>query len=125
QIAIIAFGDEAEACPGGVPPLPSGWTQLHLALDMAREADTGSMKFVIISDGLPQMQELAYRSAEKFTVPIDVIYVGKDSGGENFMREFAGKIGGEFYTDTSTMLLTTTISRMLTDSEHSGPIITE
>jgi len=30
QVAIIAFSDEAEAVPGGVPPEPNGWTNLHL-----------------------------------------------------------------------------------------------
>jgi len=37
QIAIIAFGDEATVCPGGVPPEPNGWTMLYLALEKARE----------------------------------------------------------------------------------------
>jgi hypothetical protein len=122
QIAIIAFGDEAIACPGGVPPFPDGWTQLHLALEMAREADTGQMKFLIISDGLPQRQETVQIEAEKFTVPIDVIFVGKDSNGERFMQDFAAKTGGTFYTDTSTMLLTTTITMLLTMAE--GPLVT-
>jgi len=124
QIAIIAFGDEATACPGGVPPLPSGWTQLHLALAMAREADTGSMKFLIISDGLPQMHHLVEAEAELFTVPIDVIFVGKDSNGERFLGDFAKKTGGAFYTDTSTMLLTTTISKMLTVGPDADVIVT-
>src|SRR5262245_32080323 len=123
QVAIIAFSDEAQACPGGVAPEPNGWTNLHLALEMAREADTGSMKFCIISDGLPQQTELVYREAEKFSVPLDVIYVGKQPEGRAFMEDFAKKTGGQFYTDTSTMLLTTTISRMLTVSD--GPLITE
>lgn len=57
---IIAFGDEATVCPG-VPPEPNGWTMLYLALEKAREADTGAMKFVIISDGLPQ--QATWRSA--------------------------------------------------------------
>ena len=116
QIAIIAFGDEATVCPGGVPPEPNGWTMLYLALEKAREADTGAMKFVIISDGLPQQGDLAKREAEQFSVPIDVIYVGRDERGEEFMKDFAQGTGGTFYTDTSTMLLTTTISKLLTDS---------
>jgi len=124
QIAIIAFGDEATACPGGVPPLPSGWTQLHLALAMAREADTGQMKFLIISDGLPQRQDAVEAEAELFTVPIDVILVGKDTNGEQFLGDFAKKTGGTFYTDTSAMLLTTTISRMLTVGPDADVIVT-
>jgi hypothetical protein len=124
QIAIIAFGDEATACPGGVPPLPSGWTQLHLALAMAREADTGTMKFLIISDGLPQLQHMVEAEAELFTVPIDVILVGKDRNGERFLNDFATKTGGTFYTDTSTMLLTTTITKMLTVGPDADVIVT-
>lgn len=120
QVAIIAFSDEAEAVPGGVAPEPNGWTNLHLALEMARAADTGAMKFCIISDGLPQQTELVYREAEKFSVPLDVIYVGRQPEGRAFMQEFAAKTGGQFYTDTSTMLLTTTISKMLTVAD--GPI---
>jgi hypothetical protein len=89
QIAIIAFGDEATVCPGGMPPAPNGWTMLYLALEKAREADTGAMKFVIISDGLPQHRDLAKREAEQFSVPIDVIYVGRDERGEEFMKDFA------------------------------------
>ena len=123
QIAIIAFGDEATVCPGGVPPEPNGWTMLYLALEKAREADTGAMKFVIISDGLPQQGDLAKREAEQFSVPIDVIYVGRDERGEEFMRDFAHGTGGTFYTDTSTMLLTATISKLLTDS--AGSIVVE
>ena len=109
--------------PGGVPPEPNGWTNLHLALEMARAADTGSTKFCIISDGLPQQTDLVYREAEKFSVPLDVIYVGRQPEGRAFMEDFAKKTGGQFYTDTSTMLLTTTISRMLTVSD--GPLVTE
>jgi len=123
QVAIIAFSDEAEAVPGGVAPEPNGWTNLHLALAMARAADTGSMKFCIISDGLPQQTELVYCEAEKFSVPLDVIYVGKQPEGRAFMEDFAKKTGGQFYTDTSTMLLTSTISRMLTVSD--GPLVSE
>ena len=114
QIAIIAFGD-------GVPPEPNGWIMLYLALEKACEADIGAMKFVIISDGLPQQGDLAKREAEQFSVPIDVIYVGRDERGEEFMRDFAHGTGGTFYTDTSTMLLTTTISKLLTD--NAGPTV--
>lgn len=39
------------------------------------------------------------------------------------MRDFAHGTGGTFYTDTSTMLLTATISKLLTDS--AGPIVVE
>src|SRR6266545_6420216 len=102
QVAIIAFSDEAEAVPGGVPPEPNGWTNLHLALELARAADTGAMKFCIISDGLPQMQELAHREAEKFSVPLDVIFVGNQQDGRRFMQDFAQQPGGQFYTDAST-----------------------
>ncbi len=123
QVAIIAFSDEAQAVPGGVAQEPNGWTNLHLALELARQADTGAMKFCIISDGLPQMQESAYREAEKFSVPLDVIYVGGQSEGRRFMQDFAQKTGGQFYTDASTMQLTVTIAKMLTASD--GPIVTD
>ena len=56
--------------------------------------------------------------------PIDVIFVGKDSNGERFLGDFATKTGGTFYTDTSTMLLTTTISKMLTVGPDADVIVT-
>jgi hypothetical protein len=95
---------------------------LYLELEKAREADTGAMKFVIISDGLAQQGDLATRETEQFSVPIDVIYVGRDERGEEFVKDFAHGTGGTFYTNTSTMLLTTTISKLLTDSAGSAVV---
>ena len=40
------------------------------------------------------------------------------------MTEFTAKTGGTFYTDTSTMLLTTTISKMLTVGPDVDVIVT-
>jgi hypothetical protein len=114
QIALLCFSSEVEMVPGGVPLEPHGYTNLAGALREARNADNGTMKFVVISDGGPDSETDAMNEAMLFSVPIDCVYVGKDRRGETFMRHLAMSTGGQFTSDTGEMrLLADTVQRFL------------
>ena len=90
QIVLIDFGDDAEVRPGGLPNEPNdGCTRLAPALQLAKELDTGMMRFVVISDGLPQDTYAALEVARTFRVGIDTIAVGTVNRGEAFLKELA------------------------------------
>lgn len=123
QVALIAFGDTAVMCPDGVLPPTLGTTRLHEALAMARQADSGSMRFVVISDGLPDDSDAAMAEARRFTGAVDCVYVGTDCDGERFLKRMAQATGGQFHRDASGLrLLDQTVRLMLAAGEGSQPI---
>ncbi len=108
QIVLIDFAEVARVRPGGYPDEPNGLnTILAPALRLAKELDTGAMKFVIISDGLPYDRQSALEVAQSFSVGIDTIAVGTENSGEAFLRELAQATGGTYHRDTSGMRLLT------------------
>lgn len=126
QLALIAFSRQAELCPTGRLPAPYGTTRLDRALAMARQADNGRMRFVLISDGRPDDPDAALEVASQFSVGIDCIYIGGDAEGEAFLRQLAQATGGQFYRDTSGIrLLDQAVVKMLAagPSESGAPIV--
>jgi hypothetical protein len=115
QIVLIDFGDDANVRPGGYPDEPNGQnTFLAPGLRLAKELDTGAMRFVVISDGTPQDQDAAMEVAQAFTVGIDTIAVGAVNYGAEFMEKLAKATGGSYHRDASGMrLLGATIRALL------------
>lgn len=100
KIAILAFSDRCIFVPGGVPPLLNSNTDLAGALRFARVADTGNVRFVIISDGEPDQADAALSEARRYRGRIDVIYVGPEArpAGREFLQRLAQARGGALLT---------------------------
>lgn len=126
QIVLIDFGDRAQVRPGGFPDEPNGMnTFLAPALQLAKELDTGVMKFVIISDGCPQDEFAALEVGQTFIGGIDTIAVGEANNGAAFLKKLATATGGTYHRDTSGMrLMTATIRALLPHVTGTGPITT-
>lgn len=98
KTAVVAFSDRSQFCPGGVPICEGGGTDLAGALRFVRVAD-GTVRFVVISDGLPDDAEEALKVARQFTSRIDTVYVGPEGGsGAGFLLRLANAAGGEHVT---------------------------
>lgn len=100
KIAVVAFSDHAEFAPGGVPPYSGAGTNLAGALQFVKVAD-GLVKFVVISDGIPDDEERALATARQFQSKIHTIYVGPEDdfgGGRRFLEKLAATSGGQFTT---------------------------
>jgi hypothetical protein len=113
EVAVIAFSDQPHFCPEGVPTKPGGTTDLGAALAMAREADNGLMRFVVISDGDPNSKDHALAEARQFSVGIDTIAIGHERGGRTFLRRLANSTGGTYHEDAGTLALAQTIAGLL------------
>ena len=95
KLGIIAFSSNPVFCPGGQPDLMGGGTNLTGALDFAKVADTGDMRFVVISDGEPDDDTTALTRAQSYKGRIDTVYVGPEGGsGSEFMQLLAKRKGG-------------------------------
>jgi len=105
QIVLIEFGDDAAVRPGGAPGEPQGLTRIRPALDLAKELDTGVMRFVVISDGLPQDEHAAMEIATTFQVGIDTIAIGEANNGIDFLKRLAEETGGTYHRDHSGLAL--------------------
>jgi hypothetical protein len=113
QIAILSFHDIAQMNPDGVPMRPGGCTNLTLALKMAKQADNGSIRFIVISDGDPDDEQSALNLATTFQGPIDTISIGTYQHGANFLRRLAQVGGGQYHADAETLELAETVQRFL------------
>lgn len=99
HVPMIAFGGPYDAqvrFVDGVPE-PDGGTPLHLAIPFAKEY--GATRLVVISDGIPDLQQQSLDEAKKFGGRIDVAFVGNaGDGGETFLAELARVSGGTQFT---------------------------
>jgi Mg-chelatase subunit ChlD len=100
KIAVMAFSDHTEFCPGGVPTYLGGGTNMAGALRFAKVADVPGMKFYLISDGYPDDPGATLREARRYTASISTVYVGPESEcqGRNFLAQLAAAAGGETTT---------------------------
>lgn len=96
KIAIIAFSSHTIFVPSGVPPMLGRYTDLAGALRFARVADTGKVRFVVISDGEPDNELTALTEATKYRGRIDVVYVGPEDrpAGRDFLTRLAQSRAG-------------------------------
>lgn len=100
KIAVIGFSDSTEFCPGGIPRMQGGGTDMAKALRFIKIADLPGIKFILISDGEPNEIEVTLQIAATFTNKIDVIYVGNESypRGRDFLQKLAAATGGKSVT---------------------------
>lgn len=95
RIAVIAFSNEVEFCPGGVPTFFGGGTQMAKALKFAHVADQAVDRFILISDGEPHDETETLKQAKRFKTKIDCIFVGAEgSAGAEFLKRLAAASGG-------------------------------
>lgn len=97
KIAVISFSHDVQFCPTGVPIFFGEGTCLDKALKFAKIADLPGNKFILISDGEPNDQELALAAAKKYRQKIHVIYVGpeEEQYGRDFLAKLAAVTGGQ------------------------------
>lgn len=95
KVAVIAFSDHPEFCPGGYPRYIGGGTDMAQALTFIKIADNCGLRIILISDGAPNDPETTLRIASTFTSRIDTIYIGPANGsGADFLRQLAAASGG-------------------------------
>lgn len=96
RIAVLAFSDNTVFCPSGIPVGLFQNTDLAGALTFARFADTGDVRFVVISDGEPDDKAAALHVARQFRGRIDVVYTGPEDkpAGRDFLTRLAQTCGG-------------------------------
>lgn len=92
KIGVISFSDKAEFCPSGVPSPMFGGTNMVGALQLVKPADGTGIRFILISDGLPDDAEATLRVARGFESKIDTIYIGPEAGWDSHGREFLEKL---------------------------------
>ena len=96
KIAVMGFSDHPEWAPSGFPTFQGGGTDLTNALQFGLALD-GTVTFIVLSDGEPNDEESALRTAKQFTSRIDTVYVGPpdDRRGLDFLRRLAAASGGQ------------------------------
>ena len=94
NIKIIRFSSSAQLV-SELHPSASGGTALHKALDLA--VSLRPAKVIVLSDGIPDNEDAALRSASKLSCPISCIYIGPEGGfGWEFLKRLATGKGGQF-----------------------------
>jgi hypothetical protein len=117
KLGIIAWSDFARFCPGGIPTTPCGGTDLAGVLRFVKPADGTSIKLILISDGEPDSEDEALKTAGQFKSKISTIYVGPESGyGREFLRKLAMATGGISVSQSVADItnLQQTVTRLLT-----------
>ena len=114
KIAVIAFSDEVQFCPSGIPHNFGGGTDLAKGLRFIKAADVTGMKFILISDGQPDAPKEALFVAKTFKNHIDVIFVGPEGGsGRDFLKRLAKATGGQAVTAEAAKQLKATVETLL------------
>jgi hypothetical protein len=76
-------------------PEPQGGTELYKGfMHLNSSRVFGFEKIILISDGLPFAPQSAVEHAKNAGVPVDVIYIGTNTAGEEFMKSLASETGG-------------------------------
>lgn len=92
------------------PEEPGGGTNLHLALNKAKEL--GYSNVIVISDGEPNSESLALESAQGLIVSI--IYIGDSMRGRMFMERLAKQTGGQYKdVNLSQILLSEVVTALI------------
>lgn len=115
KVAVIAFSDRAEFCPGGVPILIGNSTNLSAALRFAKLADLPGISIIVISDGEPDNREAAIAIARTYMNKISTIYVGPEDrpAGRDFLSKLASATGGQTLTADRAKELAASIETLL------------
>ncbi len=115
KIAVLSFSDCVEFCPSGIPTYQGGRTALDKALNYAKIADVEGVRFILISDGMPDSEEAALNVAKKYKNKIDVIYVGSEQSpyGRAFLQKLAACTGGSSVTAEAAKELAASVTYLL------------
>jgi Mg-chelatase subunit ChlD len=114
KIGVIAFSSSAVFCPGGRPIRFGGQTDMAAALNLARLADDTGVRFILISDGVPDSEKDALAIASWFKSRIDTIYIGPEGGrGAKFLARLSKAAGGQSLQRTAQSLLTSQTKQLL------------
>jgi Mg-chelatase subunit ChlD len=114
-VAVVAFSDDVQFCPSGIPPRLAEGTNLARALRFVRAVD-GLARIIVISDGRPNSEEGALQEARAFKSRIDTVYIGPEDdhdGGRKFLARLAKATGGEFAQSHAPGLLVDSVQRLL------------
>lgn len=117
KVGVISWNSNAYFCPGGLPTMPVGGTDLVNALEFIKPADGTTIKLILISDGEPDNELEALRLAKEFKSKISTIYCGPEIGfGQNFLRALAEATGGQAVSQSINQLnqLSQTVTKLLT-----------
>lgn len=117
KLLIVAFSDYAEPCPAGVPSFIGAGTNLAGALDYLHDYDYDVLvpRWTIISDGIPDSETEALKSAARFRAPIDTVFVGPehDSHARDFLTRLATVKRGVAVVDNRALELETKAALLL------------
>lgn len=120
KVLVISFGSSVDICLKGIPASADGGsTPLTEALHMAKQFDGTGVRFIIISDGIPDNMVSAEETAKTFTDKIDTIFIGSDfdTVGIDFLRRIATGHSGN---KVDPKLLADRIMGFLTDGSSSN-----
>jgi len=115
KVAVIAFSENAQFCPGGVPIYKGMGTQLTIALRFAKILDVPGINIVVISDGEPYDPDGAIAVARTYKNKISTIYVGPEDrpSGREFLSKLAAATGGQTVTADRAKELAKSIETLL------------
>lgn len=115
KIAVLSFSSEVMFCPSGQPVFLCGDTALDKALKFAKVADVPGMRFILISDGVPNDGAAALAVAKTYKNHIDVIYVGPEDSptGRDFLARLALASGGKTITADRAKELAASVEKLL------------
>lgn len=116
KIGVISFSDHTMFCPNGTPHNFRGTTDLAGALKFAKIADVpGAMRFIVISDGMPEDPDAALWVAKTYHNRIDVIYCGPEANptGRDFLTQLAKASGGQTITADKAKELASSVQKLL------------
>lgn len=114
RIAVIAFSNVTQFCPGGVPTNFGQGTNMAEALDYIKPADGVVDRLILISDGEPSDPDRVLASAAKFETPISCIFIGQEgSDGAEFLRRLAKASGGSAQTIAQAGLLSERVEQLM------------
>lgn len=115
KIAVLSFSSTVEFCPSGVATFLNGGTNMTKALQFAKVADVPKMRFILISDGEPNIEERTLAVAKTYQNRIDTIYVGPEERptGREFLNRLAAASGGQTITADRANELKSGIEKLL------------
>jgi len=101
RVAIVSFGSTAQFAPGGVPPFVGGGTDMAAALRLAGTMDAEDMRFIVVSDGIPDSEAAALEAAACLRGQIDTIFIGGEdnTAGRRFLERLAHASRGQSVAD--------------------------
>ena len=112
KLAVVEFSDDAVFCPDGQLSGVKGGTDLLGALQFVSPAAGCGLKFIIVSDGLPESPDETIQYAQQLHEKLDCIHIGTDPRGKQFMERLAAASGGQAL-ESEVQLLSDNIVKLL------------